>query len=85
MRRLASPSLGFLDFAHEDAGNYRISALAQRHGIQLTKASERVSSKQAGKEAAERLQVEFDHSTAQARPRHLYLGWLSRRMASGTL
>ena len=40
------------------AGNYRISALAQRHGIHLAKASERVSLEEATPQTARQLEVE---------------------------
>jgi GntR family transcriptional regulator len=40
-----------------DAGNYRISALAQRHGIHLAKASERVTLEEATPQTAKRLEV----------------------------
>ena len=42
----------------EDAGAYRISALAQRCGVHLVKASERVTLEQATPQTAKRLEVE---------------------------
>jgi GntR family transcriptional regulator len=41
-----------------DAGNYRMSALAQRHGIHLVKASERVTLEEAAPQTAKQLDVE---------------------------
>ena len=41
-----------------DAGNYRISSLAQRHGIHLARASERVSQEQATSQTAKRLGID---------------------------
>ena len=40
-----------------DAGNYRISALAQSHGILLAKASERVTLEEATSQTAKRLEI----------------------------
>jgi GntR family transcriptional regulator len=41
-----------------DAGAYRISALAQRHGIHLAKASERLTLEEASPQAAKQLDIE---------------------------
>lgn len=48
----------FPGLEREDAGAYRISALAQQYGIQLAKASERVTLEQATPQTAKQLEVE---------------------------
>jgi GntR family transcriptional regulator len=48
----------FPGLAGADAGNYRISALAQRHGIHLAKASERLTLEEATSQAVRQLATE---------------------------
>jgi GntR family transcriptional regulator len=48
----------FPGLAAEDTGNYRISALAQRYGVRLGKACEKVAQRRASAEAADLLEVE---------------------------
>jgi GntR family transcriptional regulator len=50
----------FRGMREEEAGNYRISALAQQHGVQLARASERVTVEKPAPEIAKRLGVAPD-------------------------